>query len=134
MQFSELLTHPMSLRNSYIVTNKKSKTWQMQLRQLMMLLVNINWHLYNTHGILKFIYSEKATRFCEIFPLLLTECVLQSKVRGKFWKIWWSSQNIWTVCTAVKRKGKISQNFVAFFRIYELYQQADYLSKTYVTL
>ena len=40
--------------------------------------------------IIKFIYSEKATKFCEIFPLLLT------------------------VCTVVKSKGKISQNFVAF--------------------
>ena len=40
--------------------------------------------------LLKFIYSEKATKFCEIFPLLLT-----------------------TVHT-VKSKGKISQNFVAF--------------------
>ena len=40
--------------------------------------------------LLKFIYSEKATKFCEIFPLLLT------------------------VCTVVKSKGKISQNFVAF--------------------
>ena len=40
--------------------------------------------------IVKFIYSEKATKFCEIFPLLLT-----------------------TVHT-VKSKGKISQNFVAF--------------------
>ena len=39
---------------------------------------------------LKFIYSEKATKFCEIFPLLLT-----------------------TVHT-VKSKGKISQNFVVF--------------------
>ena len=39
---------------------------------------------------LKFIYSEKATKFCEIFPLLLT-----------------------TVHT-VKSEGKISQNFVAF--------------------
>ena len=38
----------------------------------------------------KFIYSEKATKFCEIIPLLLT------------------------VCTVVKSKGKISQNFVAF--------------------
>ena len=41
-------------------------------------------------GSLKFIYSEKATKFCEIFHLLLT------------------------VCTVVKSKGKISQNFVAF--------------------
>ena len=39
---------------------------------------------------LKFIYSEEATKFCEIFPLFLT-----------------------TVHT-VKSKGKISQNFVAF--------------------
>ena len=38
----------------------------------------------------KFIYSEKATKFCEIFPLLLT------------------------VCTVVKSKGKVSQIFVAF--------------------
>ena len=39
---------------------------------------------------LKFIYSKKATKFCEIFALLLT------------------------VCTVVKSKVKISQNFVAF--------------------
>ena len=38
----------------------------------------------------KFIYSEKATKFCEIFTLFLT------------------------VCTVVKSKEKISQNFVAF--------------------
>ena len=38
----------------------------------------------------KFIYSEKATKFCEIFTLLLT-----------------------TVLT-VKSKGKVLQNFVAF--------------------
>ena len=38
----------------------------------------------------KFIYSEKAAKFCEIFPLLLT-----------------------TVHT-VKSRGKISQNFVPF--------------------
>ena len=40
--------------------------------------------------LLKFIYSEKATKFCEIFALLLT------------------------VCTVVKSKVKISQNCVAF--------------------
>ena len=38
----------------------------------------------------KFIYSEKATKFYEIFPLLLT------------------------VCTVVNCKGKISHNFLAF--------------------
>ena len=40
--------------------------------------------------ILKFVYSEEATKFCEIFPLLLT-----------------------TVHT-VKSKVEISENFVAF--------------------
>ena len=39
---------------------------------------------------INFIYSEKATKFCEIFPLHLT------------------------VCTGVKSKGKILQNSVAF--------------------
>ena len=39
---------------------------------------------------IKFIYSEKATQFCEISTLLLT------------------------VCTVVKSKMEISQNFVAF--------------------
>ena len=39
---------------------------------------------------LKFIYFEKATKFCEIFTLLLI------------------------VCTVVKSEVKISQNFVAF--------------------
>jgi hypothetical protein len=43
-----------------------------------------------TNHSLKFIYSEKAAKFCEIFPILLTG---------------------WT---AVKSKGKISHNFVAF--------------------
>ena len=48
-------------------------------------------HVENNKWVyVKFIYSEKATKFCKIFPLLLT------------------------VCTVVKSKGKISQNFVAF--------------------
>ena len=43
---------------------------------------------------LKFIYSEKATKFCEIFPLLID--LLLSYI------------------VPVKSKVKISQNFVAF--------------------
>ena len=46
--------------------------------------------------LLTFIYSEKATKFWEIFPLLLTT-KLQSKVRGRFRKILWPSQDIWTL-------------------------------------
>ena len=45
---------------------------------------------YTPQPLLKFIYSEKATKFCEIFPLLLT------------------------AVHTVKSKGKISQNFAAF--------------------
>ena len=48
------------------------------------------WLRYIWAYVLKFIYSEKATKFCKIFPLLLS------------------------VCTVVKSKGKISQNYVAF--------------------
>ena len=45
---------------------------------------------------LKFIYSEKATKFCEISTLLLSYVVpVKSKVR--FRKILWPSQNIWTL-------------------------------------
>ena len=47
-------------------------------------------NVYETPPFVKFIYSEKATKFCEIFPLLLSYVV------------------------PVKSKGKISQNFVAF--------------------
>ena len=56
----------------------------------------------------KFIYSEKAKNFCEIFPLLLT------------------------VCTAVKSKGKVLQNFVSFSEYMNfknskfLFYRADY--------
>ena len=50
--------------------------------------------------VVKFIYFEKATKFCEIFPFLLTavHTYIQSKVRGRFRKILWPSQNIRTLC------------------------------------
>ena len=43
-----------------------------------------------------YIDSEKAKKFCENFPLLLSY-VVQSKVRGRFQKCLWPSQNIWTL-------------------------------------
>ena len=46
--------------------------------------------IHATGGLLQFTYSEKATKFCEIFTLLLSYVV------------------------PVKRKVKISQNWVAF--------------------
>ena len=42
--------------------------------------------------LLKFIYSEKATKFCEISTV---DC--QSNLRWRFRKIIWPSQNIWTL-------------------------------------
>ena len=57
---------------------------------LLLLFLNLQAQIRNIFLFLKFIYFEKATKFCEIFPLLLT-----------------------TVHT-IKSKGKISQNFEAF--------------------
>ena len=44
----------------------------------------------------KFIYSEKATKFCEIFTLLLS-CVVPVKSNVKISKNFVPSQNIWTL-------------------------------------
>ena len=53
----------------------------------------------------KFIYSEKSTKFCKIFTLLLI------------------------VCTVVKSKVKVSQNFVAFSEYMNfIYQNRRYQS------
>ena len=47
--------------------------------------------------LLKFIYSEKTTKFCEIFTLLLTGTIHRTKVKWIFRKTLWPSQNIWTL-------------------------------------
>ena len=57
---------------------------------------------YRSIHILKFIYSEKATKFCEIFTILLTSPTFdwhynRTKVRWRFRKILWPSHNIWTL-------------------------------------
>ena len=53
---------------------------------------------------IKFIYSEKATKFCKNFTLLLT------------------------VCTVVKSKVKISQNFAAFSKYMNFNAKKIYLT------
>ena len=58
--------------------------------------------LDSSTNIVKFIYSEKATKFCEFFTFLLT------------------------VCTVVKCKVKILQNFVAFSE-YMNFMMEDFL-------
>ena len=45
-------------------------------------------------GLLKFVYSEKATKFCEISTLLLST-VHTDKMRWWFCKILWPSQNMY---------------------------------------
>ena len=49
---------------------------------------------------LKFINSEKAKKICEIFTLLLTYVV---PVKRRFCKIFWPSQNLWTLMNLKKR-------------------------------
>ena len=59
----------------------------------------------DSYFVVKFIYSEKATKFCEFFPLLLI------------------------VCTVVKSKGKISQNFVAFSEYMNFNELLNFIEK-----
>ena len=58
------------------------------------------WYVFCRKEILyvckvKFINSEKAIKFCEIFPLHLTVCT-EVKSKVKISQILWLSQNIWT--------------------------------------
>ena len=46
---------------------------------------------------LKFIYSEKATKFCEIFTVDLTVTTYRTNLQWRFRKNLWPSQNIWTL-------------------------------------
>ena len=64
----------------------------------------LSYILRPKHNTVKFIYSEKATKFCKIFTLLLSYVV------------------------PVKSKVKISPNFVAYLRIHELYSPVAGLS------
>ena len=43
--------------------------------------------MHNLAKCIKFIYSEKATKFCEIFPLLTFECMYCSKSKVEILKI-----------------------------------------------
>ena len=76
---------------------------------------------------LKFINSEKATKFCEIFLLLLTIWLqyIQSKVRGTFRKILWPSQNIWTLSENVN-------NIFWLFTTHSLFTNSS--TRTYMRL
>ena len=51
----------------------------------------VTWLVFD----LKFIYSENATKFCEIFTLRLS--TVHTDKRWRFCQILWPSQNIWTL-------------------------------------
>ena len=61
------------------------------------------------HSISKFIYSEKATKFCEISTFMLI------------------------VCTVVKSKVEISQNYVAFSEYMNFTADSDFAQKLGIT-
>ena len=83
-----------ALKWTFIVIIIRRQTCQLTSRRVSLLqfFISVTTVLELLEGakLVKFIYSEKATKFCEIFPLLLTPV------------------------HTVKGKGKISQNFVAF--------------------
>ena len=63
--------------------------------------------MFYIYWLVKFIYSEKATKFCKISTLNLTTSSTQSNLRWRFHKILWPSQNFkqkafWKLVTCVK--------------------------------
>ena len=83
-----------SAQTIFAPSSVRSADWKFRAWKIPSKLSASNWKCINiffpTFLLLKFIYSEKATKFCEIFTLLLSYIV------------------------PVKSKVKISQNFVAF--------------------
>ena len=99
VHFQNLLEKILMVSTIYILHNRRN-SWQ---RKRECIFFFRDYAIMN----LKFIYSEKASKFCEIFTLLLT-----------------------TVHT-VKSKVKISQNFVAFSE-YMNFIKNEYLIKKQV--
>ena len=79
------------------------------------------WWWFNILTTIKFIYSEKATKFCEIFTLIWV-AVHRTKVRRRFRKIVWPSQKIWTLLNyttstyTLCRRLKVLRGFHEFSR------------------
>ena len=56
---------------------------------------------------LKFTYCENATKFCEIFTLVMSVCTVD-KSKVQFSKKFWPSQNIRTLITSIFKTLLIS--------------------------
>ena len=72
-------------------------------------------HLF-WYFLVKFIYSEKATKFCKIFTFLLICTTSDKSMRWRFCKNLWPSQNIWTLNIKINWKILLwpSQNIWTF--------------------
>ena len=68
----------------------------------------------------KFVYSEKATKFCKICTLLLST-VHTDKSKVEICQILWPSQNIWTLLSNIKYKVEDFFKFCALLKKSELY-------------
>ena len=71
----------------------------------------------------KFVYSEKATKFCKICTLLLST-VHTDKSKVEICQILWPSQNIWTLLSNIKYKVEDFFKFCALLKKSELYKKA----------
>mgnify|MGYP006863931207 CR=1 FL=1 len=65
------------------------------------------WALVNL--MLKFVYWEKGTNFAKSSPYFCLQYI-QTKVRGRFHKILWPSQNIWTLNPFASRRSWIDSD------------------------
>ena len=68
----------------------------------------------------KFVYSEKATKFCKICTLLLST-VHTDKSKVEICQILWPSQNIWTLLSNIKYKVEDFFKFCALLKKSQLY-------------
>ena len=77
-------------------SNQLERFWKKNLlSSVLCILLSI---FFLCESLVKFIYSEKATKFFRNLPLTFIGLqYIRSKVRGRFRKILWPSQNIWTL-------------------------------------
>ena len=85
----------------------------------------LSWfiHFILIYVLVKFIYSEKATKFCEIFTLLFFD--FRTKVRWRFRTILWPSRNVWTLTMIVFLLSPLLIHHVLIFPTFFLKYKND---------
>ena len=74
---------------------------------------------------IKFMYSEKTSKFCEIFTLLLT--TQSKKVRGRFRKILWPSQNRYMNFNAQSAERESAYKLFKLFKTFDTKLRRTYI-------